>query len=79
MKFNVGDIIRSKHKMTMTTLQEEDEDVDNGQYFIVVSYGERLNEEHIEESGHTILCQKSGSYSFWDEVEAPLNESFNKE
>jgi hypothetical protein len=76
MKFNVGDIIRSKNNMTMTTLQEEDEDVDKGQYFIVVSYGER--KDYSDGVGHTILCQKSGSHSFWDEENAPLNESFNK-
>jgi hypothetical protein len=78
MKFNVGDIIRSKNNMTITELNHNDEEVDEGQYFVIVSYGERLNGEHMEESGHTILCQKSGSYSFWDEVEAPLNESFSK-
>jgi len=76
MKFNVGDIICSKYKMTMTTLQEEDEDVDKGQYFIVVSYGER--KEYSDGVGHTILCQKSGSHSFWNEEFAPLNESFSK-
>ena len=78
MKFNVGDIIRCKSAMIITDLNDKDETVDKGQYFIVVSYGERMS-DYVEESGHTILCQKSGKYSFWEEEEAPLSDSFNKE
>jgi hypothetical protein len=79
MKYKVGDIIRSKDNMTITDLDHNDEKVYEGQYFVIVSYGERLNGEDIEESGHTILCQKSGSYSFWNEEYAFLSESFDKE
>ena len=78
MKFNVGDIIRCKNTMIITDLNDKDETVDKGQYFIIVSYGERMS-DYVEESGHTILCQKSGRYSFWEEEEAPLSDSFNKE
>ena len=78
MKYKVGDIIRSKYTMIISDLNDNNETIDKGQYFVIVSYGERLNGEDIEESGHTILCQKSGSYSFWDEEEAPLYKIFNK-
>ncbi len=75
MKYKVGDIIRSKHDMTIENLDEKDEYVKTGQYFIVISYGER----GIDNKGFTILSQKSGSYSFWNEEYAFLSESFDKE
>jgi transcription initiation factor IIE alpha subunit len=76
MKYKVGDIIRSKHDMIITNLNDDEEEVDKEQYFIVVSYGER--KDYSDGVGHTILCQKSGSHSFWNEEFAPLNESFSK-
>lgn len=76
MKYKVGDIIRSKHDMIITNLNDDEEEVDKEQYFVVVSYGER--KDYSDGVGHTILCQKSGSHSFWNEEFAPLNESFSK-
>ena len=78
MKFNVGDIIRSKYDMIIDNIDEEQEKVSKGQYFIILSYGQRIYDGQYKQNGHTILCQKSGSQSFWDEEEAPLNENFNK-
>jgi len=78
MKFNVGDIIRSKYDMMISQLNDNNETVDKGQYFVIVSYGQRIDEEGYKQRGYTILSQKSGNYSFWDEEDAPLNENFNK-
>ena len=78
MKYKVGDIIRSNDNMTISDLNDNNENVDKGQYFVVVSYGQRIDEEGYKQSGHTILCQKSGRYSFWDEDDASLDEYFNK-
>ena len=77
MKYKVGDIIRSKHDMIITNLNEDEEEVDKEQYFVIVSYGER--KDYPDGVGHTILSQKSGSYSFWNEEYAFLSESFDKE
>lgn len=75
MKYQVGDIIRSKHNMTVENLDEKDEYVNEGQYFVVISYSER----GLDNKGFTILSQKSGSHSFWNEESACLSESFNRE
>ena len=45
MNFNVGDIIRCKSAMIITDLNDKDETVDKGQYFIIVS----RSEEHTSE------------------------------
>jgi len=77
MKYKVGDIIRSKHDMIIINLNEDEEEVDKEQYFVIVSHGERKDYSHGV--GHTILSQKSGTYSFWNEKYAFLSESFDKE
>jgi len=78
MKYKVGDIIRSKHDMIITNLNEDEEEVKKGQYFLVIAYGTR-REYRYNDAGFYLVSQVSGFQSFWDEEEAPLNESFYKE
>jgi len=75
MKFNVGDIIRSKHTMIIDNIDEEQEEVKKGQYFLVIAYARR---REYNDTGFYLVSQVSGFQSFWDEEEAPLNENFNK-
>lgn len=81
--FKVGDLICSKESLLISNLGGIDENVGAGQYFLVVSYGKNNEpgEYGYGEYGCTILCQKSGAYSFWSDSSteySPLNESFNK-
>ena len=78
MKFNVGDIIRSKQDMIIDNINEEQEEVKKGQYFLVIAYG-RSREYRHNDTGFYLVSQVSGFQSFWDEEEAPLNENFYKE
>jgi hypothetical protein len=77
MKFNVGDIIRSKYDMIIDNIDEEQEEVKKGQYFIILSYGPRS--ESYRDIGFKILSQMSRSVSFWEIEEAPLEGNFIKE
>jgi hypothetical protein len=77
MKFNVGDIIRSKYDMIIDNIDEEQEEVKKGQYFIILSYGSRS--ESYRDIGFKILSQMSRSVSFWEIEEAPLEGNFIKE
>jgi hypothetical protein len=79
MKYKVGDILRSSDNMTIIDLDERDQQVYKGEYFIIVSYGIH---EYADGSqtlmGYKLLSQKSGTCSFW-EREVFFSESFNKE
>jgi hypothetical protein len=79
MKYKVGDILRSADNMTIIDLDECDQKVYEGEYFIIVSYGIHEHADDIQtRMGYKLLSQKSGTCSFWEEEEAPLSESFNK-
>jgi hypothetical protein len=79
MKYKVGDILRSADNMTIIDLDECDQEVYKGEYFIVVSHGIHEYADDIQtRMGYKLLSQKSGTCSFWEEEEAPLSESFNK-
>jgi hypothetical protein len=79
MKYKVGDILRSADNMTIIDLDECDQKVYEGEYFIIVFYGIHEYADDIQtRMGYKLLSQKSGTCSFWEEEEAPLSESFNK-
>lgn len=84
MKYRVGDILRSKDDMRITILngknEEEDEEIVNeGEYFIIIDYGVYKYDERHAYIGWTLLSQKSASRSRWDENYCELSESFIKE
>lgn len=79
MKYKVGDLLRSADNMIITDWNDCDQKVYKGEYFIIVSYGIHEYADGIETRiGYKLLSQKSGTYSFWEEENAPLSESFNK-
>jgi hypothetical protein len=79
MKYKVGDILRSADNMTIADWSGCNQKVYKGEYFIIVSYGTHEYADGIETRiGYKLLSQKSGTYSFWEEENAPLSESFNK-
>ena len=82
MKFKIGDILRSKDDMRITILNgknEEgcDEDVEQGEYFIITDYGE-YEDQSDTRTGWTLLSQKNASRSRWDESYCDLDKSFTK-
>jgi hypothetical protein len=80
MKIKVGDILRSKHDMIITVQDDEEEQVDEGEYFVVVDYGEYPNHNENEICvGYTLLSQKRMTKSRWDKEYCILEDSFIKE
>ena len=80
MKFKVGDILRSKDDMRITAGKNEDleEDVEQGDYFIITYYGEFEDVYGDTHIGWTLLSQKNATPSRWDESYCDLNKSFIK-
>lgn len=83
MKYNVGDIIRSRHRMTITIDQGDvgdTEKVEKGEYFVVVDYGEYVDHDDDEICvGYTLLSQKRMTKSRWNKEYCILEDSFIKE
>jgi hypothetical protein len=80
MKIKVGDILRSKHDMIITVQDDEEEQVDEGEYFVVVDYGEYTDCDDDEICvGYTLLSQKRMTKSRWDKEYCILEDSFIKE
>jgi hypothetical protein len=79
MKYKVGDLLRSADNMTIIDLDECDQEVYKGEYFIIVSHGIHEYADDIQtRMGYKLLSQNSGTCSFW-EREVFLSECFNKE
>ena len=83
MKIKVGDIIRSRNRMTITIdkgdTSDEEEQVGEGEYFVVVDYGEYPNHNENEICvGYTLLSQKRMTKSRWDKEYCILEENFTK-
>lgn len=83
MKIKVGDIVRSRHHMSITIDTGDSGDtekVEKGEYFIVVDYGEYPNHDENEICvGYTLLSQKRMTKSRWDKEYYILEDSFIKE
>ena len=83
MKIKVGDIIRSRHRMTITIDNGDtcdEEHVEKGEYFVVVDYGEFT--DHLDDEiriGYTLISQKHMTKSRWDREHCILENSFIKE
>jgi len=84
MKFKVGDILRSKGDMTITVpngknIEEGEEDVEQGEYFAIIHYGEYEDEyDDCTCIGWILLSQKNASRSRWNESYCDLSYSFIK-
>lgn len=77
MKIKVGDILRSKHDMIITVQDDEEEQVDEGEYFAVIDYCEY--KEYTKKCvGWTLLSQKNMTISKWNEAHCILEENFTK-
>ena len=83
MKIKVGDIIRSRHHMSITIDQGDvgdTEKVEKGEYFIVVDYGEYTDYDDDKICvGYTLLSQKRMTKSRRDKEYCILEDSFIKE
>jgi hypothetical protein len=80
MKIKVGDILRSRYRMTITIDKgdkSDEEHVGEGEYFVVIEYGE-YKEDRTCVVGWTLLSQKRMTVSKWDEEHCILEESFTK-
>ena len=81
MKYQVGDILRSKKAMIISNDNEDSENSENvnkGEYFIVIDYGEYTYYD-TKCFGYTLLSQKSATRSRWDEEYCIIEETFDKE
>lgn len=80
MKYKVGEIIRSNFTgfVSIGPNSDIDEPVNEGEYFIVLNYGE-YQQDLETKVGWTLLSQKYNTTSLWDETMCPLNEYFIKE
>lgn len=80
MKIKVGDIIRSRHHMDITIDEGDTEQVAEGEYFVVIDYGEYTDCDHDKICvGYTLLSQKRMTKSRWDKEYCILEDSFIKE
>ena len=78
MKFQVGDILRSKNVMIISNDNDDSENVYKGEYFLVIDYGEYTDCD-TKCFGYTLLSQKTATRSRWDEEYCIIEETFVKE
>ena len=70
-KYNIGDLLQVKHSKIFSTINDSDsytdgeEEVTAGQFFLIINYGPRIKSCPDKDFGYTLLCQKSGTSSFW--------------
>ena len=90
MKYSVGDLLQVKHNKIISTINHsdsrydgEEEEVKAGQFFLIIDYGPRIKSCPDVDFGYTLLCQKSGTSSFWGHfshknIDMVISNSFKK-
>ena len=91
-KYNIGELLQARSSIIIDTNNFSgssgdygEEEVKEGQLFLVTDYGPR-NKNRVSDIGYTLLCQKSGTSSFWGELElydgedldTIMEDNFNK-
>ena len=92
MKYNIGELLQARFSYIIDTnnfggsslADYGEEEVKSGQLFLVTNYGPR-NKNRVSDIGYTLLCQKSGTSSFWGELgdgeedlDTIMEDNFNK-
>ena len=90
--YNIGELLQARFSSTIDTNNFSGssdyygkEEVKEGQLFLVTNYGAR-NKNRVSDIGYTLLCQKSGTSSFWgflelyddEDLDTIMEDNFNK-
>ena len=74
-KYNIGELLQARFSIIIDTNNFSgssddygEEEVKEGQLFLVSNHGPR-NKNRVSDIGYTLLCQKSGTSSFWGELD----------
>jgi hypothetical protein len=79
MKYNVGDLLVAKESMIIMNGVDgegDEEEVEKGQYFIIVN--ETIEEAEYESITYILLCQKTRQHSRWNVPESSIADTFRK-
>ena len=75
MKYKIGDLLEARYSYIIDTnnfggssaADYGEEEVKEGQLFLVSNYGPR-SKYTVSDIGYTLYCQESGTSSFWGEL-----------